>query len=473
MSAASKPKSIAQSTEPGKSASSDTTPSNPPLEQLHILIKNAQVELNDIKNNNNKLLHEKKILHDICTSSTLSNNKLFNDNYIISNSIDTILNTHHATIDTYINKVTHMQYEHKNINHELDNSINNKLQQLQDQSDITTIQFNTMKSELLDLMKHDNEKYTNEINKMKELESKELVKLTENFQSSYQSQQSLYESNLIEINDNLCLYHRMKLHEINERKNLHIHNLIQQHEQSIEQVKQYYKNITQDNLLLISQLNTQLNTLKSQYATNQQLIVQITDDNQKNNIPLQSSVNQLNSLQLKLQHYEKNKLNLKINKNRLLQLKQQSQQLKSQYDELLQQYESSESERDTLLSNYTASIQYIQQQSNHKNQQLQQNITELENEFINKKLQFQQILNVSNLDQTMLNNVTNKLDVLLNEKNQVIQNLKYEITKHQKNHSSVIDYYNTQLKQHGVDVDQNENDQQLAQTQQMIQQLAV
>ncbi len=44
---------------------------------------------------------------------------------------------------------------------------------------------------------------------------------------------------------------QVEIHEIEERKNLHINDLIRSHEASFAEIKKYYNNITKDNLKLI------------------------------------------------------------------------------------------------------------------------------------------------------------------------------------------------------------------------------
>jgi hypothetical protein len=41
------------------------------------------------------------------------------------------------------------------------------------------------------------------------------------------------------------------VHEIEERKNQHINDLLWNHQEAFEQIKSYYKDITNDNLQLI------------------------------------------------------------------------------------------------------------------------------------------------------------------------------------------------------------------------------
>ena len=58
---------------------------------------------------------------------------------------------------------------------------------------------------------------------------------------------------------------KVELHELEERKNLHINELINNHQKSFDDLKKYYNEITAENLALIkyfSNLELKKNNLK-------------------------------------------------------------------------------------------------------------------------------------------------------------------------------------------------------------------
>lgn len=54
------------------------------------------------------------------------------------------------------------------------------------------------------------------------------------------------------------LLRQVEIHEIEERKNLHINDLMENHENAFKQIKEYYNDITDDNLKLIRSLRDQV-----------------------------------------------------------------------------------------------------------------------------------------------------------------------------------------------------------------------
>jgi len=55
------------------------------------------------------------------------------------------------------------------------------------------------------------------------------------------------------MKEELELKLRVEIHELEERKNLHINELMKNHEEAFAELKNYYNEITRDNLKLIKE----------------------------------------------------------------------------------------------------------------------------------------------------------------------------------------------------------------------------
>lgn len=55
----------------------------------------------------------------------------------------------------------------------------------------------------------------------------------------------------MKLKEELDLKLKVELHELEERKNLHINELINNHQKSFDDLKKYYNEITAENLALI------------------------------------------------------------------------------------------------------------------------------------------------------------------------------------------------------------------------------
>ncbi|RYG54594.1 hypothetical protein EON66_06925, partial [archaeon] len=96
-----------------------------------------------------------------------------------------------------------------------------------------------------------------------------------------------YDTRLEHLRDDLRLRHKVEVHEVEERKNLHINQLMKAHDEAFAEMKKYYNDITRANLQLISQLRAQIAEANEKVAANQKLMREIADQNARLKDPLE------------------------------------------------------------------------------------------------------------------------------------------------------------------------------------------
>lgn len=74
------------------------------------------------------------------------------------------------------------------------------------------------------------------------------------FESEAVELEQKYEKKLTNQYESLILKHRMEITEVEERKNTQIANLIKNHENAFNEMKNYYNDITLNNLSLIKSM---------------------------------------------------------------------------------------------------------------------------------------------------------------------------------------------------------------------------
>ena len=85
-----------------------------------------------------------------------------------------------------------------------------------------------------------------------------MTKLREDFQRQAKEIEDKYEWKLKSLREELDMRRKTEIHEIEERKNQQINTLMRNHEKAFSDIKNYYNDITLNNLSLI-------NTLKVAY----------------------------------------------------------------------------------------------------------------------------------------------------------------------------------------------------------------
>merc|ERR1719478_1353441 len=204
---------------------------------------------------------------------------------------------------------------------------------------------------------------------------------------------------------------KIEIHEVEERKNFHINELMKKHEKAFGEIKNYYNDITHNNLDLIKSLKEEVAEMKKKEAANEKLMFEIAQENKRLSEPLTRALKEVELLRHELSNYDKDKLSLQNTKARLLVLEDQNKQLSWEQEEL-------EKEREK------------------------------------KEAQLNEVLAASNLDPVMLGNITRKLDEVLDAKNKAIKDLQYELARVTKAHNDVISVYNSKLSEFGIPVDE-------------------
>jgi len=86
--------------------------------------------------------------------------------------------------------------------------------------------------------------------------------MRENFEGRSNEIIAKFEKKMREERDILELRRKTEIHEIEERKNGQIHALMKNHEKQFSDIKNYYNDITLNNLALINSLKEQIEEMK-------------------------------------------------------------------------------------------------------------------------------------------------------------------------------------------------------------------
>lgn len=124
------------------------------------------------------------------------------------------------------------------------------------------------------------------IKQMKMEQSKEISKLRQVFESDTREIQKKYEKKMKMLREDQELQRKQEVHEIEERKNLHINKLIENHRREFSDIKNYYNDITHNNLDLIKNLKNEISEMKKKEIQNEKLMYEIAQENKKLSEPL-------------------------------------------------------------------------------------------------------------------------------------------------------------------------------------------
>jgi hypothetical protein len=240
-----------------------------------------------------------------------------------------------------------------------------------------------------------------------------------------------YEQRMDTLRDDLELQRKAEIHEIEERKNGQISALMRNHEKAFGDIKNYYNDITLNNLALINTLKEQVEEMKRKEERTEKLMGEITAENRKLVEPLREAKARVTDLEKQVRHwiglkmgprylhasstarfhspsyptltslaallglrqlasYTQDKQFLRTSKAQLKVQQDTIQHLEWELEVLKQRFADVEAERDELYDRFVRTIYDVQQKSGFKNLVLEKKLAAL-TESLEKKVRCRKI----------------------------------------------------------------------------------
>ncbi|XP_064640106.1 dynein regulatory complex subunit 4-like [Lineus longissimus] len=357
---------------------------------------------------------------------------------------------HQIEIKVYKQKVKHLLYEHQNNISELkaESTVALKLAQDEHRGDEKELRKDKRS------LKVDNkeQELANEdvIKNLKRKTDEEITQLRQDYERQAREIEAKYEKKMRTLRDELDLRRKTEIHEIEERKNGQINTLMKNHEKAFSDIKNYYNDITLNNLSLINTLKEQVEEMKKKEERMEKQMAEVMAENRRLMEPLQKAREEVEELRKSLANYDKDKQSLASAKARLKVMEEEFRALQWEHEVLEQRFEKTQRERDDLYRRFVKAIHEVQQKSNFKNLLLEKKLSALADTLEKKEAQLNEVLSASNLDPTALTVVTRKLEDVLDSKNSAIKDLQYELARVCKAHNDLMRTYESKLTQFGV-----------------------
>ncbi|XP_072135862.1 dynein regulatory complex subunit 4 [Mobula birostris] len=361
---------------------------------------------------------------------------------------------HQVEIKVYKQKVKHLLYEHQNNLAELkiENTVALKLGQ-KEHHDQERHLVNDMRNLKLELKEQElsNE---NMVKTLKLKNDEEITRLWSDFEKQTEDIEAKYQKKMDMLREEMELKRKTEIHEIEERKNSQINALMKNHEKAFSDIKNYYNDITLNNLALINSLKEQVEEMKAKEERMENEMADLRIQNKHLTEPLQKAREEVARLTKLLANYEQDKGFLTRARAKLKMLDKEMKQFRWEYEVLEQRFCKVQEERDQLYNKFEKAIQEVQQKTGLKNIILEQKLNVLSDCLEKKEAQLNEVLAASNLDPTALTMITRKLEDVLDSKNNVIKDLQYELARVCKAHNDLLRTYESKLTAFGIPLEE-------------------
>ena len=284
--------------------------------------------------------------------------------------------------------------------------------------------------------------------------AKEISKIRKEFEDNARALQVKYEKKQRNLRDEQDLRRKQEVHEIEERKNAHINELMRRHEKAFAEIKNYYNDITHNNLDLIKTLKDDVAEMKKKESANEKLMYEIAQENKRLAEPLTRALKEVETLRHQLADHDKDKASLAQTRARFAESERKLKNLEWEHEVMEQRFAQVEAERDDLYNKFETAIYDVQQKTGLRNLLLEKKIKALDAHLEKKEAQLSEVLRAANLDPSTLSSVTRRLEDVLDAKNSVIGNLSDSLDKVTKAHNDLIRTYEAKLAQFGIPADE-------------------
>ncbi|EDQ86417.1 uncharacterized protein MONBRDRAFT_33818 [Monosiga brevicollis MX1] len=361
---------------------------------------------------------------------------------------------HAVEIKVYKQKVKHLLYEHQNQIAELrtEAALAKKLVQdeLREEAaglrnekrslrvELKELQINQHRSSQHQRLDHDRDK----------------TQLYDQMRQQAQDIRRKYEQQLDHLRRDLDLQRRVEVHEIEERKNLQITALMRQHEQAFGDIKNYYNDITLNNLALINSLKEQVEGMRTKEQRTEKLMAELVSENRRLIEPLKAAEARVVELTKSLEKLEHDREALRSAKVQLKLKEDELKQLSWENEVLRQRFQTVETERDDLYDRFVRSIYEVQQKTGFKNLLLEKKLETLHAELETKEAQLNEVLASSSLDPTAVAVVTQRLEDIMESKNAMIKSLQFELARVAKMHNETVSAVKVKLNEAGLPIEE-------------------
>ncbi|EDW30004.1 GL15789 [Drosophila persimilis] len=361
-----------------------------------------------------------------------------------------------ADIDTkhVMQQMKHLQFENHNKLGEVRAEAMTQLKLAQEHHILQETELQKDKRQLRRILRERMEVDEMQVRRMEVHFNEKILEQRLAFDRERKDNEMLHEEKMMEQKSKLDLFYGTQMFEVEERKNQQIKDLQDHHDGAFNDMKNYYNDITLNNLALIGSMKEQLEQLRKQTERSDRIAADTALENKRLREPLEQANIQLNEFRRKLEFYERDKQQLSRLKSRNTKLEKKVKGLTWEAETLILRNDSLVAERESLKERFNDVIVELQQKTGLKNVLLERKIAALMREDEKRSIVLHEtIATCAPNFADKLTSLDERVGNIIDEKNKIIIDLRYEVAKARKAHDDLLETYECKLKQFGVPTD--------------------
>lgn len=264
---------------------------------------------------------------------------------------------------------------------------------------------------------------------LKREQDQKITYLRHEFERKANESQKLFEARAKKTRDQLDRTRKDEIKSIEEKKHVMIDNLMAEHQKTFADIKNYYNDITHNNLDLIKSLKEEVKELEAEERKDETRLHEKFQENKKLSAPLKRMQEDVVRLRSELEEYKSEKSQMRTTKSSLIVIEEENSNVSWEYEVLHQRYEVLVKERDELRAHFMSSIFDVKQKSAFKGLLLEKKLMGVVRIQEEKEAQLNEVLARANLDPSSLGKVHGKVEDVLQLKNAEARKLQSELVR--------------------------------------------
>ena len=247
---------------------------------------------------------------------------------------------------------------------------------------------------------------------------------------------------------------KVEIHEIEERKNQHINDLMVNHENAFREMKQYYNDITKENLDIIKQLQEKYQDVKTQIQNSEVVVADLKASVQTMQGPLAAERLKKTLLENNVANYDLNVMGFRNAKGSLEDIQKRLKNVRDEKIKLEEKKKKAEQEKNDMYRKFEIAIRQLQSRAEYKNTILENKLAVFQRDLERKEMTLRELVQRSGLDQGTVDNICKNMEEAIEAKNSILRNLKYSLAHAIKAYNDAIRVYEAKLLEFGIPADE-------------------
>jgi len=262
-----------------------------------------------------------------------------------------------------------------------------------------------------------------------------------------------YDKRMKVLRDNMEKERKDELTSLDNQKKDMIKSLKKMHEKALADIKTYYNDITHNNLELIQNLKVDVSEMKKREVRNQKMMLEIAQENKRLSAPMEKAHKEEQYLNRELEHYAKDKIELKEVKSQVLLHEDELRRVEWETEVLEQRFEQIQKEKDDLYKRLQSAVYEVQQKAGFKTSLVNKKLQLLDKKMETNTVLLGEALSAAGIAPDKIPGASMRMRQVVEEKDLQIQDLQGDIVALSSGYNEMIATFMAKLDEYSFPQD--------------------